>query len=580
MSIQTDVKFIDFLLKYTSGKIDDMPLYHGNDISEFIAAKESPDVTYTCAGKKGVSALAVKKLFDRLAADDRINLAGFGMMADGEVIAQYYKEPYSKDYRHVSFSMCKSVISMAVGIAENDGILFLDEKVSDIFTVHDGVFFKRGMKDITIKNLLTMTSCVSFDEVGSAFAMDWRKAYMSSDISFVSETGFSYNSMNTYMLAAIIVKRTGRSVMDYLKEKLFHPMKIYDITWDKCPMGIEKGGFGMKLSLIDMLKLGQLYLNNGMWIVDGEEKQLVPKAWVEESTQIHVRLGRDIIAGYGYQIWLLTDGSFLYNGVFGQNVYVNRDRGIVIATTASAYDIFPDGKIVNLLSEFADCDDNFKPDIINLVPCLEKKAIVNKCMKKLWDMSPFDMNRFRQYFGTHFGTEYKFDEYAGSVLPISIQCIYSVYQTGIKSVMLGFKEDHLYFRVCEDDVIYNIRLGYKKGELYAYQILEIKGKSFPIAAGAHVAFDEDNRPLIKIKIMYLEEVGIMSFKLIFHGDKLVLKALELPRLYTVGGKLSKEEYIKKKNNKVPIRNLFETPEYMKYKLKKVLEPVVTGKADL
>lgn len=579
MSIQMDFKFIDFLLKYTSGKIDDMPLYQGNDVSEFIAADKSTDIQYACPGKKGVSASAVKKLYNTLAADDKVNLSGFGMMVDGEVVAEYYKAPYKKDYRRVSFSMCKSVISMAVGIAEYEGLLSLNEKVSDIFTTHDGVFFKRGMKDITIKHLLTMTSCVSFDEVGSVFTMDWRRAYMSSDISCVSEAGFSYNSMNTYMLAAVIVRRTGKSVMDYLKEKLFDDMKLYDITWDKCPMGIEKGGFGMKLSLVDMLKLGQLYLNNGMWMVDGEKKQLIPKEWVEESTKMHVRLDRNNIAGYGYHIWLLTDGSILYNGVFGQNVYVNRDRGIVIATTASSYDIFPDGRVVRLLSEFAACDSNFKPKITNNIPCF-RGSVFKKYMNKLSDMSSYAANLFRQYFGAQFGIEYKFDEYAGSILPISIQCVYSVYQTGIRSMKLGFKDDILYFKVCENGILYNIRLGYKKGEPYIYQILEIRGKSFPIAAGAVVAFDEDDKPLIKIKIIYLEEVGMMTFKLMFEGGKLLLRTMELPRLYNVAGKLSKEEYIKKKSYKIPIKNIFETPDYMKYKLKKVLEPVVTGRADL
>ncbi|MCM1272530.1 MAG: beta-lactamase family protein [Clostridium sp.] len=579
MSIQMDFKFIDFLFKYTSGKIDEMPLYQGNDVSEFMAAKESMDVTYASPNKKGVSAVAVKRLYDTLAADETIHLCSFGMMVDGEVIAEYYREPYKRNYRRVSFSMCKSIISMAVGIAEHEGLLSLNEKLADIFPAHDGVFFKRGMKEITIKNLLTMTSCVSFDEVGSVFAMDWRRAYMSSDISLVPASGFSYNSMNTYMLAAILVKRTGKSVMDYLTEKLFAFMDIYDITWDKCPMGIEKGGFGMKLSIVDMLKLGQLYLNDGAWMVNGEKKQLVPREWVGESTKMHVRLDRNNIAGYGYQIWLLTDGSFLYNGVFGQNVYVNRDRGIVIATTASACDIFPDGRIVKLLAEFAACDDNFKRDMINR-SFYFKGSILDQYMKKLHDLAPNSAKRFRQYFGTHFGTEYKFDEYAGSILPISIQCMYSVYQTGIKSILLGFRHDSLYFKVCEDGIIYNIRLGYKKGEPYVYQLLEIKGKSFPIAAGAAVAFDEDDKPVLKIKIIYLEEVGIMSFKLMFEGSKLTLKTMELPRLYHVAGKLSKEEYIKKKNYKIPIRNILDTPDYMKYKLKKVLEPVVTGRADL
>lgn len=583
MGVGFDIKFIDFILKYASGKTDDMPLYQGNDIPYFLAADEKIKIKRTSPYKKGVSAIGIKKLFNKLSNDECVNIAGLGVMAEGEIIAELYKPPYNGCYRHVSFSMCKSVVSMAVGIAESEGLLKLDERLADIFTANNNIFQKREMKNITIKNLLTMTSGVCFDELTSAFAFDWCREYMSSDFCMEPGEGFSYNSLNTYMLSAIIVKRAGMSLMDYLKEKLFDYMEIYDITWDKCPMGIEKGGFGMKLSIVDMLKLGQLYMNYGKWTVDNEEKQLIPREWIEESEKLKVMLGRNVIAGYGYQIWCLTDGSILFNGVFGQNVYINRDRNIVIATTASAYDIFPDGKIVNYLCDFARNDDNF----INKIYAPSDAAKIfgqsiiscaNKLTKRLYGYVSKDKvkNKYRQYFHDYLGTEYKFDSYAGSIVPVMIQGVYSLYSFGITAMSIGFKGEELYLKVCEENIIYNITLGYTDSEPYVHQLIKIKGKEFPIAASARLLFNEDNRPLIKVNIIYLEEVGMMSFKLMFGNGRLKLSTLELPKLKKVAQKLAGEEYIKKKEIKLPRKKILEPPDYMRYKINKVLSPVVSG----
>ncbi len=584
MGLGLDMKFMDFVLKYASGKTDDMPFYQGNDVPYFLRTDESRDIKRTKPYKKGVSGAGIKKLFDALSRDESVGLAGFGMMSGGEVIAEAYNPPYNSRYRHVSFSMCKSVVSMAVGIAEHEGLLKLDEKLVDIFKASNNVFMKKEMKSVTIENLLTMQTGVCFDEVSSSFALDWCREYMSSDFCMEPGAGFSYNSLNTYMLAAIIVKRSGKPLMDYLKEKLFDYMEIKDITWDKCPMGIEKGGYGMKLSVIDMLKLGQLYLDYGAWTVNGEKKQLIPRKWIEESARVHVKLGRDVIDGYGYQIWRLKDGSILFNGVFGQNVYINRDRNLVIATTASAYDIFPDGKIVNRLCDFAGDDKNFTNTPLGAAVDFGNglMAGADKLAKKIYEKASKNQNKnkYRQYFNDYLGVEYKFDEYAGSIIPVMIQGVYSIYSSGITGLSLGFKGNSLYLKVCEENTTYKIMLGYKEEEPYSYQILKVKGKDFPIAAASAIAFDEDGRPLIKIRIVYLEEVGAMTFKLIFSGGRLKLKTLEIPKLKKVAGKLAQEEYIRKKEIKLSRKRTLEPPEYVKYKAGKVLAPIVIGKPDV
>lgn len=126
---------------------------------------------------------------------------------------------------------------MAVGLAMEEGLLSLDEKLVDIFPEYTGLFTKKAMKEVTVKHLLTMTAGVKFDEVSSYFAEDWRKSFIGSDVSFAPGTDFTYNSLNTYMLAAIVTRRAGCSMLAYLKSRLFRPLGIHNITWDWLPEG-------------------------------------------------------------------------------------------------------------------------------------------------------------------------------------------------------------------------------------------------------------------------------------------------------------------------------------------------------
>ena len=128
------------------------------------------------------------------------------------------------------------------------------------------------------------------------------------------------------------------------------------------PEGIERGGWGMKLSLQDMVKLGELYLNDGAIIRDGKHIQLLSRAWIRESTQTHVEFeDTTLTKGYGYQIWCLKDGAWLFNGVFGQNVYINQRKNLVIACTAGGYEVFPEGHLVARICKFAADEENFHP---------------------------------------------------------------------------------------------------------------------------------------------------------------------------------------------------------------------------
>ena len=591
------LKLLNGFYRYVSGSDNPLPLFHGNDIPEFVRADDM-----IALGKRGaisldhmsdynMSDMQFSRLVEALCHDRRLNVSGIGMMKNSKLVAMYHKEPYKDCYRHVSYSMCKSVVQMAIGIAYYEGLLSLDEKISDIFPEHDGIFMKKGMKDVTVEHLLTMRAGVKFDELSSFFHRDWCRSYMGSELSFAPGTEFTYNSLNSYMLAAIIKEKTGRSLLTYLQEKLFDAMDIHDITWDKCPQGIEKGGWGMKLSLIDMLKLGQLYIDKGVYNSGGRSVRLIPEAWIERSVRAYTSFDdKNCIAGYGYHIWLLNDGAYLFNGLFGQNVYISPKRQLVIATIASAYEFFPDGRLVSLLCDYVADEKSFKADgIYNRMKNQRHYARYETCglYKALYKSTAYvlmqayirknkDVEAYKYIYrlmSPYRDIEYRFEEYATSILPIATQMIYSIYNEGIKSIKLQFEDRRMYLCIEDSGVKYRLCVGYSLSIPYEYQLINIKGKELPIAINGSVCFDDEHKLQLRIKIVYLEEVSDKLIYLQFEDNGLRLRAYETPGMLEFSDRLIGEE----KMRRTKILTKIQPPDYIKYKLNRVFEADVVGK---
>lgn len=579
-------KLMNSAYKLFTERCGELPLYQGNDISEFVPPGESTDLERISFQSAGVSKQAVTRLIAELENDWKIHLSGFGMLLDGKLVCEYYPEYNIPVCRHVSFSLSKSVVAMAVGIAEEQGIINIDEKLCDIFSSHSGIFMKRGMKNVTIRHLLTMTAGVTFDELSSFFSMDWRLSYMGSDLGFEPGSDFAYNSLNTYMLVAAITKRSGKKFIDYINEFLLYPMGIHDVTWDKCPQGIEKGGWGMKLSVPDMLKLGQLYLDSGSWMVQGVRRQLVPEKWVRESLSCHVPLQDNrMLRGYGYHIWLLANGAFLYNGVFGQNVYVHPDRRLVIAMTASAYALFPDGKPVACLCRFSENDMNFRRD--------KTKDVLKKMLfsREADDLSVrlyspkkragvHSENRLSQserknmqQLVPYLERTYCFDEYASALVPLSTQVLYSNYMTGIAQIRFSMEQGCPVMHATDDGVTYHIPLGFGE-KAYRQQTLVVNGKEYRISTHCMLSLNAERRLMLEAQIYFPEETADKKLVFLFDGSELELHASETPDMIRFAGLLIGEKRMLRTRRLEQIN----IPNYMKYKLRRLVAPTVIGHA--
>ena len=141
----------------------------------------------------------------------------------------------------MTFSACKSITSLAVGMLIDEGKLSFDESVFDIFGDEINFIDRKKMSSITVRDLLTMRSSVVFNEAEALVSQNYLKGFFSSSTSGKVGETFNYNSLNTYVLSAIVLKRSGEHISKYLEKRLFSPLGIKDYM---LPYGDRKRRLG------------------------------------------------------------------------------------------------------------------------------------------------------------------------------------------------------------------------------------------------------------------------------------------------------------------------------------------------
>lgn len=294
-------------------------------------------LAYSAPEAQGISSAAILAFVE--AADRDIDsLHSFMLLRHGAVVAQGWWLPYAPEYPHVLFSLSKSFTSTAVGLAVAEGRLSVDDPVLSFFPEDAPSKVSRNLAAMRVRHLLAMCTGHAQDTTEYLFRRrdgNWVKAFLARPVQYQPGTHFLYNTGATYMLSAIVQKLTGMTVLDYLGERIFAPLGIEGATWGTCPRGINLGGFGLNVKTEDIAKLGQLYLQKGLW----NGMQLLPEAWIEEATRSHIdnapNPGPDWAQGYGYQFWRCQPQNvYRGDGAFGQYCIVMPDQDAVIAITS------------------------------------------------------------------------------------------------------------------------------------------------------------------------------------------------------------------------------------------------------
>ncbi len=260
---------------------------------------------------------------------------GFVIVRHGRTIAEGWWRPFSADRTHMLYSHSKSFTSTAVGLLADDGKLDLDERVVDLFPDKVPSAPSTNLGLLRIRDLLTMNTGMPFtDPERKDPAGDWVKLFLANEVKDLPGTKYRYDSCATYMLSAIVEKKTGRRLMDFLGERLFRPIGIEKAWSTTSPQGIACGGWGMNMTTRELARFGQLYLQQGRW----GDRQVVSTNWVRLATSYQTSTGRpgdgDWSQGYGFQFWRCRHNCYRADGAFGQYTVVMPDQDAVVSIHA------------------------------------------------------------------------------------------------------------------------------------------------------------------------------------------------------------------------------------------------------
>lgn len=284
--------------------------------------------------KEGIPSAWLINMMDRW-EKQLCHVHGYIILRNGNLVAEAYKYPYTRESRRMLHSVSKTVTAIAVGYAVDEGHISVQDKVLDFFPEYQFVQqTNQYLKELTIAHLLTMSvghGCDSIDSIFSEKEPAW-KAFLDMEMKNKPGSRYFYDSGATYMLSKILTIVTKEKLMDYLTPRLFQPLGISDADWDEID-GANTGGWGCMLSLTDMAKIGQFLLQKGKW--DG--KQLLSEKWVEAMSGWKIasdetNVWQDWRQGYCYQMWRCSrEGCFRADGAFGQYILVLPPKNMVVA---------------------------------------------------------------------------------------------------------------------------------------------------------------------------------------------------------------------------------------------------------
>jgi CubicO group peptidase (beta-lactamase class C family) len=290
---------------------------------------------------QGIPSRAILEWVDTVERDIDA-LHSFVLVRHGKTVAEGWWSPYGRDRPHMLYSLSKSFTSTAVGLAVDEGRLKLDDTVASFFPDRLPDPPGENLTRMRVRDLLCMGTGNHDDTLPAlrgAPEGDWVSVFLAQPVQHEPGTFFRYNTGATYMLAAILQKATGQSLLDYLTPRLFAPLEIRGATWETCPRGINTGGYGLKVKTRDIAAFGQLYLQNGVW----QGKTLLSTSWVAQATSRQIsngdNPGSDWAQGYGFQFWRCRHNAYRGDGAFGQYCVVMPDQDAVLAITGGLGDM-------------------------------------------------------------------------------------------------------------------------------------------------------------------------------------------------------------------------------------------------
>lgn len=269
--------------------------------------------------------------------------AALVILLDGEIVLERYGLGFGPEGKWTSFSVAKSLTSTLVGAAIQDGAI---DSIDDPVTRYVSDLKGSAYDGVTIRQVLTMSSGVEWDEDYTDPNSDIARlnnfqppAGMDATVAILRErpraaepgTRWHYNTAETNLIGVIVSEATGKPLADYMSEKIWRPFGMQqDASWLLGLSGHEIAGCCIQAATRDMARFGLFVLADG--VAGG--RRVVPEGWFAEAGAKAFdtnRMGR----GYGYQWWTYPEGAFAAGGIFGQGIFIDPGRNLVIASNGN-----------------------------------------------------------------------------------------------------------------------------------------------------------------------------------------------------------------------------------------------------
>ena len=282
------------------------------------------------------------------------NTTSFIIVHEDKVLLEEYYNGYDKDSVNTTFSMAKSIDSLLIGMAIEDGYIKSEKQfIADFISEFKGT----NMESITIEDLLLMRSNINYEE-GNIWFGDDAKTYYMPDLRDLAlnhnvlttnyQGKFHYNNYHPLLLGIILERSTGIRVSDYFEQKIWDKIGAEnDASWslDSKKTGFEKMESGINFKAIDFVKIGSMLLNGGTW----NGQHIVNEEWIKLSTLSEFPLNNDVYKGSflensntGYKyMWYSTPNNnggldYFAGGKYGQFLYISPENNIVILRTGKS----------------------------------------------------------------------------------------------------------------------------------------------------------------------------------------------------------------------------------------------------
>ncbi len=432
------------------------------------------------------------------------------MLRHGRLIAEASFAPYLKGTWHSQHGIAKSITGLAIGMLCDEGKLSLDTKLTEIFGSRISFLNSLKLKNISVYDLLTMSSGSSFNEGFIHSGNDWAGMFFDAPLNFEPGSRFEYNSMNTYMLSATVTAVTGVPMDEYLRPRLFEPLGITRYIWEKCPKGITKGGWGLWMYPEDVAKIAQLYLNKGIY----SNNRLVSAEWISKSFTPRFLPEDEAPYGYGLHVWTgEKEGEILLRGMMLQECFVFPQNDIIIIINAGSGSHVED-RIQNLVNSYFGAVYNPPAFLVDnpasynalksLLSSFAKRDIRPVRKRGGWkrkERAAFSEPSFDKMCECLNGHSYVLDNKDTGFLPHFMQYLQNNRSAGLSEI--SFEKDHrgLVIHMTEGGRTNDLFISHDKDR---YSVMNFKGEFYLVSGIGSFAKDEDGDLCLKTEASFVE----------------------------------------------------------------------------